>query len=118
MNRIAIEFVRNILKQNPEATDFGDIYDAMTRAACQRSLHNLGYEELALAGISFSLLCTNELEHLIAEARESLAADEWSPVHPTSPAKHVEESIQSTMPVMNQSLQNSGRSNQQEYWPP
>jgi hypothetical protein len=72
MTKIALEFVRHILKTNPNADNFGAIYDAMSRAACTRSFHNLGYEELALAGISFSLLATKELERLIAEARQSL----------------------------------------------
>ncbi len=71
MNKIAAEFVRDTLKQNPEARSFGDIYDAMSRAAYSRSFHNLGCEELALAGISFSLLDTGKLEHLITEVQES-----------------------------------------------
>lgn len=72
MTRIALEFARHILKTNPDADDFGQIYDAMSRAACTRSFYNLGCEELALAGISFSLLATKDLERLIAEARRSL----------------------------------------------
>ena len=70
-NRIAVEFVRHILAQNPQASDFVAIYDAMSRAACARSFHNLGYEELAMAGVSFSLLDTSKLESLISEARNS-----------------------------------------------
>jgi hypothetical protein len=68
-NKIAIEFVRFVLEQNPEAEDFVTIYDAMSRIACARSFHNLGYEELSLAGVSFSLLDTNLLERLITEAQ-------------------------------------------------
>ncbi len=75
MNRIAIEFVRKVLKQNPDVSNFGAIYDAMSRAACARSFYNLGYEELALAGISFSLLATSELERLIAEVKKSMSAE-------------------------------------------
>ena len=71
MNKIAVEFVRYVLQQNPEAEDFTTIYDAMSRTACARSFHNLGYEELALAGVSFSLLHTYKLETLISEARQS-----------------------------------------------
>ena len=71
MNKIAVEFVRYVLQQNPEAEDFTTIYDAMSRTACARSFHNLGYEELALAGVSFSLLHTYKLETLIREARKS-----------------------------------------------
>lgn len=71
-NRIAVEFVRYVLQQNPEADNFVAIYDALSRAACARSFHNLGHEELALAGISFSLLDTNKLESLISEAQTSL----------------------------------------------
>ena len=70
-NRIAVEFVRHILEQNPHANDFVAVYDAMSRAACARSFHNLGYEELAMAGVSFSLLNTSKLESLISEARNS-----------------------------------------------
>lgn len=70
-NRIAVEFVRHILEQNPQASDFVAVYDAMSRAACARSFHNLGYEELAMAGVSFSLLDTSKLENLISEARNS-----------------------------------------------
>ncbi|NJN94378.1 MAG: hypothetical protein HC875_09935 [Anaerolineales bacterium] len=69
MNRIALEFVRYVLEQNPKAADFVAIYDAMSRAACARSFHNLGHEELALAGISFSLLDTSKLEDLISQAQ-------------------------------------------------
>ncbi len=69
-NKIAIEFVRYVLRENPEALDFVAIYDAMSRTACTRSFHNLGPEELAIAGISFSLLDTNNLEDLISEARQ------------------------------------------------
>lgn len=71
MNKIAIEFVRYVLQQNPHADDFVTIYDAMSRTACARSFHNLGHEELAMAGISFSLLDTSKLEILISEAQES-----------------------------------------------
>jgi hypothetical protein len=75
VNRIAVEFVRYVLKQNPEADSFVAIYDAMSRTACARSFHNLGYEELSMAGVSFSLLDTNKLEHLISEARRSGASE-------------------------------------------
>ncbi len=75
MNKIAVEFVRYVLQQNPEADSFVAIYDALSRAACARSFHNLGHEELALTGISFSLLDTNKLEHLISEARGSIASE-------------------------------------------
>jgi len=68
-NKIAVEFIRYVLQQNPDADDFATIYDAMSRAACSRSFHNLGHEELALAGVSFSLLNTNKLETLISEAQ-------------------------------------------------
>ncbi|MEW5957049.1 MAG: hypothetical protein AB1801_04950 [Chloroflexota bacterium] len=74
MNKIAVEFVRYVLQQNPEAHSFVSVYDAMSRAACARSFHNLGYDELSMAGVSFSLLNTNQLEHLITEARKSLPA--------------------------------------------
>jgi hypothetical protein len=70
VNKIAVEFVRYVLEKNPEADSFVAIYDAMARTACARSFHNLGYEELSLAGVSFSLLETNRLEHLISEARK------------------------------------------------
>ena len=72
---IAVEFVRSILIQNPEASTFGDIYDAMVRAACTRSFYDFGHEELAMTGISFSLSSTNKLEQLISEARQSLQAE-------------------------------------------
>jgi hypothetical protein len=74
LNKIAVEFVRFVLEQNPNADNFVAIYDAMSRAACARSFHNLGYEELALAGVSFSLLETKKLEGLITEAQKSLSA--------------------------------------------
>ena len=74
MNKIAVEFVRYILEQNPNAGNFVAIYDAMSRAACARSFHNLGHEELAMAGVSFSLLDTSKLEMLIAEAQKLISA--------------------------------------------
>ena len=61
--------------QNPEANDFAVIYDALSRTACARSFHNLGYEELAMAGVSFSLLNTNQLELLISEAQKPVVAE-------------------------------------------
>lgn len=69
MNKIALEFIRYVLEHNPSATDFTAIYDAMSRTACARSFHNLGHKELAMAGISFSLLDTSKLERLIVEAK-------------------------------------------------
>lgn len=71
MNRIAVEFVRYVLQQNPHVDSFVGIYDALSRTASARSFHNLGYQELYIAGISFSLLDTGKLEHLISEARQS-----------------------------------------------
>ena len=71
MKKIAVEFVRYVLEQNPNADSFVAIYDAMSRTACARSFHNLGYDELSMAGVSFSLLNTNQLERLITEARNS-----------------------------------------------
>jgi hypothetical protein len=70
-SKIAIEFVRFVLDQNPKARNFTAIYDAMCRTACARSFHNLGYEELSVAGISFSLLDTRRLEGLITEVLTS-----------------------------------------------
>ena len=75
MNSTALEFVRYTLQNNPNADSFGTIYDAMTRAACARSFHNLGREELSLIGISFSVLATDQLECLIKEAQKSLPSD-------------------------------------------
>ncbi len=68
--KIAVEFVRYVLQKNPKADSFVAVYDAMSRTACARSFHNLGHEELAIAGVSFSLLNTNQLELLISEARK------------------------------------------------
>ena len=73
VNKIAVEFTRYVLQANPNAENFVAIYDAMSRAACARSFHNLGHQELALAGISFSLLDTSKLERIIAEARKPVA---------------------------------------------
>lgn len=72
LNKTAVEFTRYVLQQNPGANDFAVIYDAMSRAACTRSFQNLGYEELAVAGVSFSLLNTYKLELLISEAKKPL----------------------------------------------
>jgi hypothetical protein len=65
---IALEFVRFVLRQNPGATDFTSLYDAMARTASARSFRNFGYRELAEVGVSFSLLATGHLEALIHEA--------------------------------------------------
>ncbi len=75
MNKIAVEFVRHVIEQNPNADNFVAIYDAMSRAACARSFHNLGHEELALAGVSFSLLDTSKLEVLIVEAQKFILSE-------------------------------------------
>jgi len=73
-NKIAVEFARYVLQQNPGVDNFAMLYDAMSRTASARSFHNLGYEELALAGVSFSLLDTRKLEILISEAKKTLPA--------------------------------------------
>jgi len=73
-NKIAVEFIRYVLEQNPSAENFVAIYDAMSRTACARSFHNLGHQELAMAGISFSLLDTSRLESLISEARKLVSS--------------------------------------------
>jgi hypothetical protein len=70
VKKIAVEFVRYVLERNPEADSFAKIYDAMSRTASSRAFHNLGYQELASAGISFSLLDTSQLENIITEAQE------------------------------------------------
>jgi hypothetical protein len=70
-DKIALEFVRHVLQQNPHAESFGAVYDAMSRAACSRSFHNLGHQELSKAGVSLSLLNTGNLECLITEVRRS-----------------------------------------------
>jgi len=72
MNKIAVEFTRYVLQHNPHADDFAGIYDAMSRTACTRAFNNLGHAELAQAGVSFSLLNTNNLERLISEAKKSI----------------------------------------------
>jgi hypothetical protein len=74
VNKIAVEFVRYVLERNPNADNFVAIYDAMSRAACARSFHYLGLEELAMAGISFSLLDTSRLEEFIDEAQKNISA--------------------------------------------
>ena len=73
VNQIALEFAQYVLKQNPKAKSFVAMYDAMSRAATFRSFRNLGREELARLGISFSLLATGTLEHIIEEARMALS---------------------------------------------
>jgi hypothetical protein len=73
LNKIAVEFTRYVLQANPNADNIVAIYDAMSRTACARSFHNLGLKELAMAGISFSLLDTSKLERIIAEARKPVA---------------------------------------------
>ena len=75
INKIAIEFAQFILQQNPNANSFATIYDAMSRAACTRSFRNLGREELAQAGISFSLLATSKLEQIISAAQRSRSVE-------------------------------------------
>ena len=65
---IALEFARFVLRQNPGATDFTSLYDAMARTASARSFRGFGYRELAEIGISFSLLATDSLEALIDAA--------------------------------------------------
>jgi hypothetical protein len=75
LNRIAIEFVQHVLRENPTAHEFVAIYDAMWRAACGRSFHRLGYTELAQVGISFSLLNTGKLEQLITEAQSKMPSE-------------------------------------------
>lgn len=74
VNKIALEFAQYVLQQNPKAKSFVAMYDAMSRAAIFRSFRNLGPEELARLGISFSLLATDKLEHIIEEARKALAS--------------------------------------------
>ncbi len=65
----ALEFIRFALGHNPRAQDFASQYDALTRSASARAFRNLGYRELQEAGISFSLLSTEKLQHLIERAQ-------------------------------------------------
>ncbi len=65
--RVALEFVRFVLRENPNATDFGSRYDALTRAASARAFRDLGYRELAELGVSFSLSATGRLEEMIKQ---------------------------------------------------
>lgn len=69
---VAVEFVRHVLQTNPQAKNFGDIYDALSRTACARSFYNLGHAELAQAGLSFSLLSLHQLERLVTEVQQSM----------------------------------------------
>jgi hypothetical protein len=71
-NKTALDFVRYVLQQNPNANSFGAVYDAMSRAACSKSFHNLGHHELARAGVSLSLLNTGNLERLITEVKQTM----------------------------------------------
>ncbi|GIK40392.1 MAG: hypothetical protein BroJett011_42250 [Chloroflexota bacterium] len=71
-NQVALEFACFVLKKEPADSDFLHLYDAMSRAAASRSFRNLGHQELAQLGVSFSLLQTETLEHLIAEAHRKL----------------------------------------------
>ncbi len=66
--RVALEFVRFVLRENPHATDFASRYDALTRAASARAFRDLGYRELAELGVSFSLSATGYLEEMIKQA--------------------------------------------------
>ena len=72
-NKIALEFAQYVLQHNPKAKSFVAMYDAMSRVATFRSFRNLGREELARLGISFSLLATGKLERVIEEARKALS---------------------------------------------
>lgn len=79
MNPLALEFVRYTLRQNPGAHDFATIYDAMVRVACARTFYDLSREELALIGVSFSLLAIDKLEGLVTEAQKSLLLEQAGP---------------------------------------
>jgi len=72
VSKVAVDFVRHVLQQNPNLDSFGAVYDAMSRAACSKSFNNLGHHELSRAGVSLSLLNTANLERLIAEARRTM----------------------------------------------
>jgi hypothetical protein len=73
-NPVALEFAHFVLQSLPPEAEFLAIYDAMSRAANRRSFRNLGHDELAQIGVSFSLLATAELESLIEEARRTMRA--------------------------------------------
>jgi hypothetical protein len=68
---LALEFARFVVQRHPGA-DFPALYDALCRAATMRSFRGLGRQELAEAGVSFSLLATDDLAALIKEARTAL----------------------------------------------
>lgn len=71
-NRVAVKFVRFVLQNQPPDAEFRAIYDAMSRAAAGRKFRDLGHNELAQIGISFSLLATGDLEQLIEQARQTI----------------------------------------------
>jgi len=68
---IALEFVCSVVRQHRTA-GFADLCDAMAFAATMRTFRNMGYQELARVGVSFSLLRRQQLAALVAEARRQL----------------------------------------------
>jgi uncharacterized protein (DUF362 family) len=68
---IALEFVCSVVRQHRTAS-FADLCDAMAFAATMRLFKNMGYQELAAVGVSFSLLRRQELAALVAEAKRLL----------------------------------------------
>jgi hypothetical protein len=87
-NPVALEFARFVLQSQSPDTDFAVLYDAMSRAAAGRQFRDLGCEELARVGVSFSLLATGKLELLVEEARRTLTTltkpNDCSTLRPTS----------------------------------
>ncbi len=75
---VALEFVYSVVRQNRTAS-FADLCDAMAFAATMRVFKNMGYQELAAVGVSFSLLRRQELAALVAEAKRRLHEQDESP---------------------------------------
>ena len=74
-DRVAVDFVRFVLQSQPGDAKFIALYDALHQAAMLRQFRGLGLQELARAGVSFSLSNTAQLEALLDNARVELAEE-------------------------------------------
>jgi hypothetical protein len=65
---LPLEFARYIVARMPLGTPWPEVYDEMCRVARSRAFRGMGYQELADAGISLSIIGLERVCQLLEQA--------------------------------------------------
>ena len=72
--QIGLDYVTFVIEGIDPQSTYGDIYNALSRAAGLRAFRGMGYSDLTQIGISFALGGTAHLYHLVDVAQQRLLA--------------------------------------------